>query len=149
MLTHSIYPSLALTKPFIACAGLSNKEAAAMLRGLLGSIVIVVRNKKPRQSTGEMGTHFVRPVVGTEGFGITLANCGQRGDGVVVLELEPGFPAHRAGLLVGDVIVRLSLHMCNAAHTCAALYPCAALHTPLCTCASLAHSLRVCGSLKS
>ena len=53
----------------------------------------------------ELGTHFVRPQVGQDGFGMTLANCGQRSDGVVVLELEPGFPAHQSGLLVGDIIL--------------------------------------------
>ena len=37
---------------------------------------------------GELGTHYVRPTVTDDGFGMTLANCGQRQDGVVVLELE-------------------------------------------------------------
>ena len=32
---------------------------------------------------GELGTHFVRPSVDEDGFGMTLANCGQRQDGVV------------------------------------------------------------------
>ena len=38
--------------------------------------------------SAELGTHFVRPVVGNDGFGMALANGGQRTDGVVVLELK-------------------------------------------------------------
>lgn len=36
---------------------------------------------------------------------MTLANCGKREDGVVVLSLDPAKAACKAGLLVGDVIL--------------------------------------------
>ena len=34
---------------------------------------------------------------------MTLANCGQRADGVVVLELEPGFPGESALIASDDL----------------------------------------------
>ena len=55
--------------------------------------------------SADMGSHFVQMRRSPNGFGMTLANCGMRDDGVVVIELEAGLPAHRAGLLVGDVIL--------------------------------------------
>ena len=55
--------------------------------------------------SADMGSHFVQMRRSPNGFGMTLANCGMRNDGVVVIELEAGLPAHRAGLLVGDVIL--------------------------------------------
>jgi len=55
--------------------------------------------------SAEIGTHFVMPRVAGKGFGMTLANCGKREDGVVIIELEPGLPAHASGLHIGDVVL--------------------------------------------
>jgi len=54
----------------------------------------------------DVGTHFVQLVKSsTAGFGLTLANCGMRNDGVVIVQLEPNSPAAQAGLLIGDIIL--------------------------------------------
>ncbi len=64
--------------------------------------------------SGDVGTRFVRvaPTRRTDGrggytFGMTLANCGMRSDGVVVIDLDPGLAAAQAGLLVGDILLSI------------------------------------------
>jgi hypothetical protein len=54
--------------------------------------------------SGELGTRLVR-VAARRAFGMTLANCGMRRDGVVVIDLEQGRPAAQAGLMVGDILL--------------------------------------------
>ena len=63
--------------------------------------------------SGELGTRLVRVTptrrAGSAGytFGMTLANCGMRSDGVVVIDLDPGLAAAQAGLLVGDILLSI------------------------------------------
>jgi len=54
-----------------------------------------------------VGTHMVRMDCDNGSFGMTLANCGKRDDGVVVLHVDPDGAAFKSGVMVGDVLLAI------------------------------------------